>query len=601
MSLGIRRLNEQTINKIAAGEVVERPASVVKELVENSLDAASKSILVEIVDSPDRYLRVLDDGKGINPEDVELLFERYATSKISEIKDLDKLGTLGFRGEALSSIASVSRIELVASTGEGSGVKVLVEAGNFEKKEKIGAPQGTNIIVQDLFFNTPARKKFLKTKATETKRIQDIVTKYALANPEVHFRMRAYGNEVLNSPGTADDEENIAYIWGKDEAREMLYIYGKDEGVEIRGLISQPTLNRGTPADMAVFVNGRAVRSSKLNQAVIDGCRTQLMKHRYPVCVVFISVDPSKMDVNIHPAKIEVKFQEEKKILRTLEGAVNDAYAIIDAAPRTNSQGFFEVDPVIPEPEPILDGEEELSRQLEERDRLASISNTRSSVSEDLDVSSSQLRFPEEDESNENKTLPQLPGLKNLRLIGQVHDTYLICQSSEGIVVIDQHAAAERINLEKILRSAEVSKKQEMITPLSIGLEQNKVDILMENSDVLAEIGLEVEEFGKGEILIRSIPLVFEKNPPVELIKQMLEEIVELGSARKIEDYRMEAAHMMACKASLKANDPLSKGQMEKLIKELTGTERTYSCAHGRPTVLTLSLYELEKKFKRIV
>lgn len=591
----IQRLDDLTINKIAAGEVVERPASVVKELVENSLDAGADSVLVEILDSPDRHIRVLDNGKGISAEDVELLFERYATSKISGINDLDALGTLGFRGEALSSIASVSRIELVTSTGEGVGTKVLVEAGTIEKKEETGAPQGTNIVVSELFFNTPARKKFLKTKATETKRILDIVTKYALANPMVHFRMQTYGNEVLNAPGTDDMVENLAYIYGKEAARTMMEFYSKENGIEVSGHISKPVLSRGTPADMSIFVNGRAVRSSRINQAVIDGCRTQIMKHRYPVCVLFINVDPSLLDVNVHPTKIEVKFQQEKKVLRVIEEEIKEVYRLIDSAPETDSKGFFDVEGGVSEPGPILDEEKETELEAGWGKEQLQFELERKKEKECLDEQEQVVR------SVLRETLPDLPGVTGLKLVGQVHNTYLICESSEGMIVIDQHAAAERINLEKILRSAERSAKQELITPLSLTLRKEDLSVFVENAEVLSEIGLEVEEFGTDEVLIRTVPIVFGKNPPIELLKDLLEDIVELGDGRKMEDYRMEAAYMMACKASIKANDPLSRPQMEKLIEELAATERTYSCAHGRPTVLSLSLYELEKKFKRVV
>jgi DNA mismatch repair protein MutL len=580
---GIIKLDPATVSKIAAGEVVERPASVVKELVENSLDAGATQVTVELQTGPERYIRVTDNGRGITKEDAPLVFEGHATSKIEAIDDLDSLGTLGFRGEALSSIAAVSKVELVSSTGGKEGIRIVAEGGVVVKIEDLGCAKGTTIKVTDLFFNTPARLKFLKTKTTETNRIIDIITRYALGRRDVHFRLVTYGNEVINSPVSKDVLENTAHIYGVEIAKKMIGISREAAGIEVHGLISPPEINKGTSQDISFFVNGRYILSTPMVQALLDGYRTQLMKHRYPVCVVFIELDPATLDVNIHPAKTEVRFRNEKGVAEILREAVKEVLGGLETGPEMQlMDADFPGDEISPAP-------------LEETGTLTPAKQTLLTESVPSIEASSYIDIPADSFGKS-----QVP---RMRPLGQVHNMYIVAETKGGVMIIDQHAAAERINLEKIQRRLEEGQtmKQEMIEPMEVELGPKDVNALIENKGILQEMGFEVEEFGNDCVLVRALPVVMGRVADKDIIKDMLEEITALGTPKALEEFKESLQHIVACKASIKAGDILTKEQIESLVRDLYATKRPYSCAHGRPTILSLTKKDLEKRFKRVV
>jgi len=596
-------LDPTTANKIAAGEVVERPASVVKELLENSIDAGSRRIGVEVEDGGLGLIRVTDDGIGINANDAPLAFQRHATSKITAAEDLNALTTLGFRGEALPSIAAVSRLEMKTKTpADLAGTIVRLEGGKLISSGEAGCPTGTTVTVRDLFYNTPARREFLKSPVTEGAYVSDLVTRLALAYPEISFRFINGGQLVFHSPGNGQQIDVINSVYGKDIARRMLPVDYRAENITVTGFVSPPAVNRANRSAFSLFVNRRYVQSKTGSEAVLEAYHTLLPLHRFPVVVLNITVPPDSVDVNIHPAKTEVRFHAEAGIYAQLLAAIRAALSggsLIPSVPQLIRRSS---------PAPV--------RQTDFREYDAAFSGRSSAVQfpppEDKvptkatepapSVTASDEMWREAEAEYAPSAQPATQAdFPELTVIGQAHNTYIIAQSEEGIFLIDQHAAQERVNYERMMReNAGRPASQSLLVPVLLDLTLQEKTLLREYLPVFERLGFGLEPFGGNSYLLRSLPVIFTANQGEGVIQAVLADLLARDRTLRVSTIREEAIIQAACKASVKANERLSKGEAESLLRQLAGTANPYTCPHGRPTVLSFSLPELEKQFKRI-
>jgi DNA mismatch repair protein MutL len=561
----IRVLSESIASKIAAGEVVERPASVVKELVENSLDASATRIAVEIRDGGKSYIRVSDDGFGMSREDARLAFERHATSKISSFEDLYAVRSLGFRGEALPSIASVAKVTMETREKHSlEGTRVVVEGGKVLSLEAWGCPPGTSVVVERLFFNTPARRKFLKSDATEAREIVAVLTRYVLAFPEVHFEFFKDGRRSLVAPkGSLRDR--LALLFGKEAVMQMREVEAEKDGYRISGFVSLPSLSRASRGEQYLFVNRRFVKSRLLNIALDEAYHTLLPRHRYPLAFIFLELDPAQVDVNVHPAKIEVKFKEEEKLRQLLVEAIREALLTPAKAQ------------VMPQ--------RQLSLQVERAPAESVVREAKADYALQLH------------QSEPNYTL----FFRQLKPLAQLHNTYILAESSEGLVLIDQHAAHERVLFERFRAQLEEAKleKQELLSPALIELSPREAAILEENLELISELGFEIESFGERSYLVKAVPLFLGRAVEKEEIYEIIHSLIEAGSIRQREQRREEMIYRVACKKAVKAGDYLTMDDMLALLAHLSRTSQPTTCPHGRPTMITLDLKEIERRFKR--
>lgn len=560
-------LDETLVSKIAAGEVVERPASVVKELVENSIDAGAKRISVDVADGGKRSIRVTDDGCGMDPQDAKLSIERHATSKLRSAEDLFSIRTLGFRGEALPSIASVSRFELVTNDGGSNGTKLTVEGGKLKGQEVSGAAVGTSVTVEDLFFNMPARLKFQKSKTTELSHIVDIISKFILSNPQISFKLKSDGQEMLSSVGRGDLLEAIASIYGIDMAKTMLKVGDQRlemRDVKVHGYATQPVITKSDRYGESFFVNGRFVRNALLSRALEDAYRTLIPAGKYPISVIFIDIDPAEVDVNVHPTKREVKFSRADSVMKSVTSAVSAALGGVTAG--------------------------EGSRQFErpQFDRSGGWKPEMMKILEELPMTNSQYPI--------NVQSPIANEQAGALL--QVNLTYIILAKGEDVIIIDQHAAHERIMYEKIKNNT-VAGTQNLLVPKTLEIEPKEYALISDNLEEISRLGFDVEIFGKNTIMVRGMPAALK----VQNIDTAISEIIsELSSSFKIKsvDERREAVwKMMACKSAVKAGDRLSYDEMSGLVRELYATSNPTTCPHGRPTLVTISRSNMEKMFGR--
>ncbi|AGB04765.1 DNA mismatch repair protein MutL [Aciduliprofundum sp. MAR08-339] len=554
----IKVLPQPLVEKIAAGEVVERPASVVKELIENSIDAGANRIAVQIRGGGIEEIRVTDNGEGMSREDALLAIKRHATSKISSEEDLNRISTLGFRGEALPSIAAVSKMTIITRRkDEIVGTKLYVKGGELKYVEDTGAPQGTTVLVQNLFFNTPARRKFLKSEGAESRSIYSVVERYALAYENVQFKLTKDGREILNLP-PSDLRARISHLWDREIARDMIEIR-KDGNMRIIGLISQPYHTRRDKGKIITFINGRYVKSKMLEDAIIEGYGTMLFRDSYPHAVLKIQVPPEDVDVNVHPAKLFVKFKDEKKVKKEISSMIWEALTGVEHIPTEqhemrNVQVNLKVQP-----------QRQLIFDVEEPKKAKRI----------------------EDYLLEMRTLP-------VEVLGQVDGTYIILKSQEGLLIVDQHAAHERIRYERFLKDVQRGKMQELLEPIVLHLERKDHDALLEMKDALREYGFEIENFGDESIIVRAVPPILTS----EDAKEAILEIAAMGPVA-IDKRRDEILKLISCKGAIKAHQELSIFEMEKLISELFRCENPYTCPHGRPTIIKFKNEDLEKMFKR--
>ncbi len=584
----IRVMDEILANKIAAGEVVERCASVVKELVENSIDANSKEIKIELKEAGTGLIKVTDDGSGMDKEDAVVAFSRHATSKIMDEADLYNINTLGFRGEALASIASVSNVLLKTSTGE-VGTLVNIKGGKLIKVENTDARKGTVIEVSELFYNTPARLKHMKSLYTELASITDYVNKIALSHPNIRFTLINNGNTILKTDGTNNLLKTISSIYGIDTARKMLEINGEDDDYVISGFISLPEVNRAGRNHMVTLVNGRVVRNQELNKAINDSYHSYKPDNRYPIVVINIELDPSLVDVNIHPTKMDIKFSKLEELLDLIKNIIINKLNKQTLIPEAITDF-----PVLEEiKEPIVKEEKQVLKEKPKYEEITldfSIQEEKSDYVKEKD----NFEYKIKEEINEER-------LPLLYPVGLVHGTYIVCQNEIGMYLIDQHAAKERINYElfKEKLTHPTNENIHLLLPLTMELTNNEYIVLKENFDFLKNMGFDIAEFGINSVIIKAHPTWLTKGFEDLQIRKILELVASKEKDFDLAKFNDYLAATLACKASIKANTDLSINEMEALIDDLRKCHNPFNCPHGRPTIITFTKYDLEKMFKR--
>ena len=644
----INILDKDTIDKIAAGEVVERPASIVKELLENSIDAGSSLVTVEIKNGGIDLIRITDNGCGIPSREVKKAFLRHATSKIVSDKDLISIKSLGFRGEALSSIAAVSRCEMITKTrDELTGVRYYIEGGREVEYEEIGAPDGTSIIIRDIFYNTPARRKFLKTASTEGAHISELVEKLAMANTEIAFKFISNGQIKLQTNGSGNLKDIVYQLYGKEISKALCNVDYEKNGIKIRGVVARPEVTRSSRSLENIFVNGRYIKDNIISKAVEDGFGDRLMQHQYPFCALNFDLDG--VDVNVHPRKMEVRFSDRNFVYDNTKEAVEEIFTTqsavreVPVGKTSNEKKVF-----VNTPEPFENKRRDMSEIPEEvlqnkyeditKDTLHSTGsddeikwrvpkenmynpkddmsfikdeNTKRVYSDINDLSNKSIKevnIGNIDDANPNGIKPsqlsffESESKKYMKVIGQVFDTYWIVQLENEMYIIDQHAAHEKVMYERLLKESKANKlSSQMINPPIIvtltDLEQN---VLKEHMDEFRGIGFDIEEFGGKEYKINAIPNIFPSIPKAELFNEMLSDSTNYDVISPSELILAKVASM-SCKAAIKGNMRISLLEANELFDELLSLDNPYNCPHGRPTVIKMTKQEIEKKFKRIV
>ncbi|WP_147532225.1 DNA mismatch repair endonuclease MutL [Bacillus marasmi] len=648
-------LDDALSNKIAAGEVVERPASVVKELVENSIDAGSTIIEIDVEEAGLAKIRIIDNGAGIDEEDVLLAFERHATSKIKDEMDLFRIQTLGFRGEALPSIASVSRLEIKTSTGNSAGTHVVIEGNQVIQNDKAPSRKGTDITVTDLFFNTPARLKYMKTIHTELGNITDLVNRLALAHPEVSFRLVHNGRQLLHTNGNGDVRQVLAAIYGMNIVKKMVPVSGSSLDFTVNGYISLPEITRASRNYISTMINGRFIKNYSLVKAIQEGYHTLLPIGRFPIVLLNIVMDPILVDVNVHPSKLEVRLSKEQELNQLVSSIIKDAFKSKELIPSgyvppkverpKSEQTFMELDhlqapparnnnieetelhdrhsetrkPLIHEEKQVFVDHHRFVPDYEREHVPTVVSNdepfqvTETIVDDEPEqqeftaVEENETAHVSEAKSNTNQYMNT--GLESdasrvppLYPIGQMHGTYIIAQNDKGLYLIDQHAAQERIKYEYFKEKVGQveSELQELLVPITIEYSTDDAIKINENILELEKVGVFLEEFGINSYIIRSHPVWFPKGEEKEIIESMIEQLLMMKKV-DIKKLREEAAIMMSCKASIKANRHLRNDEIQALLDKLRTTTDPFTCPHGRPIIIHLSTYELEKMFKRVM
>ena len=602
----IKLLSEDLINKIAAGEVIERPASVVKELIENSLDARATKITVEIKDSGQELIKVTDNGEGMEPEDAETSLVRHATSKIQDDEDLFAIKTLGFRGEALASIAAVSELTLTTKRIEAlEGYTLTAEAGKIIRSGIIGSEPGTMIEVRHLFFNTPARKKFLKTDSVELGHIIEVVTRYALINPRVTFRLYHEGHELMNSPGVEDWRSNLASIYGLTLAKKMLEIRHTEAGVDTQGFISAPYDCRNDKSQQQLFVNRRWVRNNDVINAVYDAYHALLFVNKHPILVLNINLDPATIDVNIHPTKADIKFEQREKVYQAVYAAVketlqkNNLIPIVDIDEREEQVTLESAEPAAVSTKTGASSHYAFDSSTQEVFRVqetVAVNYNDSEVSELYTDSTASAVLSEPELAAEALVQQKIPPL---RLLGQIHKTFFVGETPEGLFLIDQHAAHERILYEEFMEQY-LHKRvavQRLLKGIIIESTPQEKIITLEHKYALEQLGLTLELFGQDAFIVTTVPSVFGRIQPAELVSEVVNKLQE--GKNKIEEIQEVIITRMACRAAVMAGDMVTIPQMEEFLKQLNGTKAPYTCPHGRPTMFKITVDELERKFRR--
>lgn len=643
----IHELNNVLANQIAAGEVIERPASIIKELVENSLDAHSKRIDIVVTKAGLGELRVIDDGDGIATEDVKEAFKRHATSKISTRQDLFRVQTMGFRGEALPSIASVADVVMTTATGGASGTMIHFHGGELKDFQAAPARRGTDVKVSELFFNTPARLKYLKSPQTELSRMVDIINRLALANPDVAISFTHDGREMFRSAGNGNVQQVIAAIYGVKVGRKMLMIHGDDPDFAVDGLVSLPELTRSSRQYMTITINHRYVRNYQLTKAIIEGYGSKLMVGRYPVVVINIDLDPLLVDVNVHPAKREVRLSKEQQLATLISTTIQQKIAqqnlIPDVGERADQLLTSTNSPVVEE----KTDEYRQTTNFKKAESAISVtdshSNPASADSRDSIVdqpivihSRDELQQPrlkdfdqkyqneiaspfgdEQTTENDKKTANQRTEevsleindqgnhdqqrFPQLQYIGQLQGTFLLAQASDGLYIIDQHAAQERVNYERFRKAiGQVSTDQQnFLQPLVLNYSVSDALKINEQLTILQQVGLHLEQFGQNSFLLSSHPTWFIDGQEEDTAREMIDWVIQNGHLT-VAEFRAKTAIMMSCKRAIKANHHLDDLQAKALLQTLPHCENPFNCPHGRPVLIHFTDTDLEKLFKRI-
>ena len=645
----IQVLDQITIDKIAAGEVIERPSSIVKELVENAIDAKAAAVTVEIKEGGISFIRITDNGCGIPKEEVPLAFLRHSTSKIRCVEDLSGISSLGFRGEALSSIAAISQVELITKTRESEfGTKYVIEGGQEKSLEDAGAPDGTTFLIHQIFYNTPARRKFLKTPMTEASHVNELMIRLALSHPEVSIQFINNGQKKLHTSGNGKLKDVIYHVFGRDIANNLLEVDERIDGIHLTGFIGKPLVSRGNRNYENYYINGRYVKSNIIAKSIEDAYKDFTMQHKYPFTVLHFKMDGQDLDVNVHPTKMELRFSNQQEVYNFVYHALKNALTEKELIPRVELPEAKEV-PKIPEPsiekpmslpnqrpsleKPEIKDEAYFMKKMRERvesyhkqhsqaevkdrtqihrepmqiDRIREAANyarAQTKVEKSINppkkvessMESTQLNFFEE-------KLLSKKSMKEYKLIGQVFETYWLVEFQDQLYIIDQHAAHERILYEKTLRGMKDRNytSQYLSPPIVLNLSMQEAELLRTHMDLFVGIGFEIEEFGGDSYAIRAVPDNLFSIAKKELLIEMLDNLSEEITSKEAPDMIAEKIASMSCKAAVKGNSRLSAAEVDTLIGELLELENPYHCPHGRPTIIAMTKRELEKKFKRIV
>lgn len=608
----IRLMEAPLSNKIAAGEVVERPASVVKELVENAIDAGGKTIDVILSEAGLMSIQIIDDGEGMDTEDAEMAFARHATSKIMNEHDLFRIRSLGFRGEALASIASVSKLTLITSNGE-TGTYLQLEGGRVVEQRPAALRQGTDIKVDQLFFNTPARLKYLKTLQTELGHSIDLMNRFALSYPDTAFKLVHDGKTILQTAGSGDLKRVLADIYGTAIARKMIPFSGESADYHVSGFASLPEITRANKNYISIFVNGRWVKHYAIANTIYKAYHTFLPLERQPIVAINIQGDPYLTDVNVHPAKQQIRLSKEKELMELIHTTIHQAIRQAVRAPEVKKE-----EPKRPKPAPTaqLDlwksfqsvKEPTLSHTLPERKEQETVEmeapREEAVVNE---VEYTEVTPPELPPQQEEEALTEIdddtPQFPELEVVGQVHGTYIVAQSTDGFYLIDQHAAQERIKYEYFREKVgdiDADERQALLLPLTFHYSRDEALRLKENMPALAEGGVFLEEFGDTSFVVREYPTWFPRGFEQEVIEELIEQVLK-NRKTDVRKLREDAAIMMSCKRSIKANHFLQKHEMEQLLKDLKLAEQPFTCPHGRPVIVHFRTYDIEKMFKRVM
>ena len=577
----IHVMDEILANKIAAGEVVEKCASVVKELVENSIDAGSTEIKVELKEAGTKEIKVVDNGIGMDKEDAVTAFARHATSKIIDEDDLFNITTLGFRGEALASIASVSKVVLLTSTGN-VGTKVVINGGKLEENVPFETIKGTSITVSDLFYNTPARLKHMKSLYTELANIVDYMNKIALSHTDIRFTLINNGNVLLKTDGSSNMLKVIHSIFGYDVTKKMLALKGENDDYIVEGYTSLPEVHRSNKNGIITLVNGRVVHNTQIIRTINDSYHSYKPDNRYPITILNITVDPHIIDVNIHPTKMDIKFSKIEELCLLITNIIHDVISTKTLIPEIE----------VKDEEPLVNSDivYEKPKYVEQTLNLSRV--------EEKEEAKVETLFKEIDEPIKLEIRERLP---ELYPIGLVHGTYIICENEIGMYLIDQHAAKERINYEKVLNALAnpVHEVTSLLFPVTIELSNNEYIVLKQNMNILTDMGFKIEEFGINSIIVKEHPTWLPVGNEDLAIRKVVEMVVNLEHNFKLERFRDSLAALMACKMSIKANTMITKEEMEHLIDDLRQCNNPFNCPHGRPTLVKFTNYDLEKLFKR--
>ena len=643
----IHILDPETIDKIAAGEVVERPASVVKELVENAIDAGATSITVEIKDGGISMIRITDNGSGISADQVRTAFLRHATSKIENAEDLSRISSLGFRGEALSSIAAVAKVELITKTkGALTGIRMVIEGSEEKVFEEVGAPEGTTFIIRNLFFNVPVRRNFLKQPATEGGYIIDLMEHLALSRPDISFKFIVGSQVKFYTSGNGELKEVIYRIFGRDMAAAVIPIDFKEDGLAIKGYLGSPSMVRSNRNFEIYFINGRFIRSQILSRAIEEGYKEYLMQHKFPLCVLHIMVeDKAQVDVNVHPTKMEVRFSDGSAIYQLITKAVGERLRSKEMIPETRlpfekkvekqavqapaentvqkaasragvtpSTGTAPVFGKVPSPVRNaansgngLNVIEQVVKTMEQTKKESipepfELNRTKSyKVMEEMQYEADRGKTQDfvQETLFEKKILTQENRTK-YRIIGQTFDTYWLVQYEDKLLIIDQHAAHEKVKYERLIKHFKEKQveSQNLLPPVIVSLTGQEEAILKEYQDTFEKMGFEVEDFGGNEYALRSVPVDLFGCNEKQMFLETLDELATLGPRGNLSVVEEKIASM-ACKAAVKGNQSINSTEAEKLIDELLTLDNPYNCPHGRPTIISMSKYEMEKRFKR--
>ncbi len=572
----IQLMDKELAIKIAAGEVVERPASIVKELIENAIDAGGDIINIETREGGKSYIKVQDNGSGMDREDAKLCLERHATSKIIKLNDLFNITTLGFRGEALASIAAVSKLRLVTRTKETiEGSLVEAEFGEVKAIREIGCQIGTTIEVAEIFNNVPARKKYLKSIQAELAAISDIVARYCLINPSIALKLLNDGKTVINSPKTDTVLGKILTIYGRETAKEMIAVSYSGENIGIDGYVGKPSITRADKAQQSIYVNGRYVKSSLVANALEEAYGTLLFHDRHPIAVLNIEILPAAVDVNIHPTKDVVKFSNEKDVYNAVVMAVEEALRKENLAPEIR----------------IKASDRKFSR------KYSIAKDTQVLLAEDSKLDEEKLEREVQEILTEGQRVRR--EFEPLYILGQMNKTYILAENSKGLLIVDQHAAQERLFYEKFMQAYKEKgvTGQKLINPVVVQLMPAEHAILDANKEYLESIGFEIEDYGRNSLIVRAIPFVFERYNK-ELMLDLIKELSKI-EPKALNDVKQERIARFACRKAIKAGDILSRIEMDKLLKALGKAENPFTCPHGRPTMINITIPELEKKFRR--